>query len=80
MVSKTFGETLFRCTDEHTELFPSPEALKNKILISTKPPKEYLQTQVSQGSTTDESVKAKVRKRKKTTELKLTFSVFQWFF
>ncbi|KAF2554089.1 hypothetical protein F2Q68_00035132 [Brassica cretica] len=60
MVSKTFGETLFRCTtDEHTECFPSPEALKNKILISTKPPKEYLQTQVSLGSTTDESVKAK---------------------
>uniref|UniRef100_A0A1J3DXN5 Phosphoinositide phospholipase C n=1 Tax=Noccaea caerulescens TaxID=107243 RepID=A0A1J3DXN5_NOCCA len=59
MVSKTFGKTLFRCTDEHTECFPSPEALKNKILISTKPPKEYLQTQVSQGSTTDESVKVK---------------------
>ncbi|CAH2069505.1 unnamed protein product [Thlaspi arvense] len=59
MVSKTFGETLFRCTDEHTESFPSPESLKNKILISTKPPKEYLQTQNSQGSTTDESLKSK---------------------
>ncbi|CAH8366261.1 unnamed protein product [Eruca vesicaria subsp. sativa] len=59
MVSKTFGGTLFRCTDEYKERFPSPETLKNKILISTKPPKEYLQTQVSQTSTTDESVKAK---------------------
>ncbi|VVB09633.1 unnamed protein product [Arabis nemorensis] len=59
MVSKTFRETLFQCTDENTECFPSPEALKNKILISTKPPKEYLQTQTSQGSTTDEVVKAK---------------------
>uniref|UniRef100_M4DV18 Phosphoinositide phospholipase C n=1 Tax=Brassica campestris TaxID=3711 RepID=M4DV18_BRACM len=59
MVSKTFGGTLFRCTDEYKERFPSPEALKNKILISTKPPKEYLQTQVSQSATTDESVKAK---------------------
>lgn len=62
MVSQTFGGTLFRCTDEYKERFPSPEALKNKILISTKPPKEYLQTQVSQSATTDESVKAKVRK------------------
>ncbi|CAN7038451.1 hypothetical protein BRARA_B01141 [Brassica rapa] len=59
MVSQTFGGTLFRCTDEYKERFPSPEALKNKILISTKPPKEYLQTQVSQSATTDESVKAK---------------------
>ncbi|KAL0875579.1 hypothetical protein Bca101_025284 [Brassica carinata] len=59
MVSKTFGETLFRCSEEYKERFPSPEALKNKILISTKPPKEYLQTQVSQSATTDESVKAK---------------------
>ncbi|EFH42542.1 ATPLC1 [Arabidopsis lyrata subsp. lyrata] len=59
MVSKTFGGSLFQCTDEYTECFPSPESLKNKILISTKPPKEYLQTQVSQGSTTDESIKAK---------------------
>ncbi|WZZ31542.1 hypothetical protein YC2023_014943 [Brassica napus] len=59
MVSKTFGGTLFRCTEEYKERFPSPEALKNKILISTKPPKEYLQTQVSQSATTDESVKSK---------------------
>ncbi|KFK27408.1 hypothetical protein AALP_AA8G379100 [Arabis alpina] len=59
MISKTFREMLFQCTDEKTDCFPSPEALKNKILISTKPPKEYLQTQVSQGSATDESLKAK---------------------
>ncbi|XP_010483467.1 PREDICTED: phosphoinositide phospholipase C 1 [Camelina sativa] len=59
MVCKTFGESLFQCTDEYVERFPSPESLKKKILISTKPPKEYLQTQVSQGSTTDVSVRAK---------------------
>ncbi|KAF2611448.1 hypothetical protein F2Q70_00007839 [Brassica cretica] len=58
MVSKTFGRTLFRCRDEYKKCFPSPEALKNKILISTKPPKEYLQTHISQGATTAESVKA----------------------
>jgi len=63
MVSKTFGGSLFQCTDETTECFPSPESLKNKILISTKPPKEYLQTQISKGSTTDESTRAKVRNK-----------------
>ena len=56
MVSKTFGGTLFRCRDEHKKCFPSPEALKNKILMSTKPPKEYLQTHISQGATTAESI------------------------
>ncbi|CAF1698482.1 unnamed protein product [Brassica napus] len=58
MVSKTFGRTLFRCRGEYKKCFPSPEALKNKILISTKPPKEYLQTHISQGATTTESVNA----------------------
>ncbi|KAL0673259.1 hypothetical protein Bca4012_001240 [Brassica carinata] len=58
MVSKTFGRTLFRCRGEYKKCFPSPEALKNKILISTKPPKEYLQTHISQGATTNESVNA----------------------
>ena len=38
MVTKTFGDTLFPGT-EFLE-FPSPESLKGKILISTKPPKE----------------------------------------
>ncbi|XP_010454072.1 PREDICTED: phosphoinositide phospholipase C 1-like [Camelina sativa] len=60
MVCKTFGESLFQCTDEYVERFPSPESLKKKILISTKPPKEYLQTQVSQSSTTDDSVRATI--------------------
>lgn len=29
----------------HVEEFPSPDSLKRKILISTKPPKEYLESQ-----------------------------------
>ncbi|KAL0710032.1 hypothetical protein Bca4012_017010 [Brassica carinata] len=58
MVRKTFGGTLFQCRDEYKKCFPSPQALKNKILISTKPPKEYLQTQISQGASAAEPVNA----------------------
>ncbi|XP_072961470.1 phosphoinositide phospholipase C 2-like isoform X1 [Typha angustifolia] len=43
MINETFGEMLFIPTSEHLEEFPSPEELKNRILISTKPPKECLE-------------------------------------
>ncbi|XP_010541456.1 PREDICTED: phosphoinositide phospholipase C 1 isoform X2 [Tarenaya hassleriana] len=51
MVRKTFKGTLFRCGQENPMCFPSPEALKKKILISTKPPKEYMQSQTVQSTT-----------------------------
>lgn len=47
MVIETFGSTLFRPESELKEL-PSPESLKSKILISTKPPQEYLESHVKQ--------------------------------
>ncbi|KAE9606176.1 hypothetical protein Lal_00025073 [Lupinus albus] len=43
MVSQTFGDTLFYPTIESLKQFPSPESLKKRIIISTKPPKEYLE-------------------------------------
>ena len=49
MVIKTFGATLFQPETELKEL-PSPESLKRKIIISTKPPKEYLESHMKQGS------------------------------
>ncbi|XP_027337550.1 phosphoinositide phospholipase C 6-like [Abrus precatorius] len=47
MATQIFGEMLY-CpqTDCLTE-FPSPESLKNRIVISTKPPKEYPQSSIS---------------------------------
>ncbi|XP_039128592.1 LOW QUALITY PROTEIN: phosphoinositide phospholipase C 2-like [Dioscorea cayenensis subsp. rotundata] len=42
MLTETFGEMLFTPETEFLEEFPSPESLKMRILISTKPPKEYL--------------------------------------
>ncbi|KAL1808136.1 hypothetical protein ACET3Z_025126 [Daucus carota] len=42
MVTETFGDLLFTSKSESFPEFPSPESLKKKIIISTKPPKEYL--------------------------------------
>lgn len=42
MLTQTFGKMLFHPESELTE-FPSPEDLKYRVLVSTKPPKEYLE-------------------------------------
>lgn len=43
MITETFEDILYCPECECLEEFPSPEHLKYKIIISTKPPKEYLQ-------------------------------------
>ncbi|XP_062085178.1 phosphoinositide phospholipase C 4-like [Humulus lupulus] len=43
MVTETFEDMLFCPESEKLEEFPSPEEMKYRIIISTKPPKEYLQ-------------------------------------
>ena len=42
MITQTFGDMLYYPPQsECLEEFPSPESLKHKIIISTKPPKEF---------------------------------------
>ena len=43
MVTQTLGDILFSPGSECLKEFPSPESLKKRIIISTKPPKEYLE-------------------------------------
>ncbi|KAK7852455.1 phosphoinositide phospholipase C 2-like isoform X1 [Quercus suber] len=43
MVTQTFEDILFTPGPESLKQFPSPESLKRRIIISTKPPKEYLE-------------------------------------
>lgn len=43
MVAQTFGDILFCPGLEPLKEFPSPESLKKRVIISTKPPKEFLQ-------------------------------------
>ncbi|XP_028122682.1 phosphoinositide phospholipase C 6-like [Camellia sinensis] len=45
MVIETFGELLYYPASGCLEEFPSPEALKHRIILSTKPPKEYLESE-----------------------------------
>ncbi|CAH9094151.1 unnamed protein product [Cuscuta europaea] len=40
MVKQTFGDMLF-CPESDLNEFPSPECLKGRVMISTKPPKKY---------------------------------------
>jgi phosphatidylinositol phospholipase C delta len=48
MITETFGNMLFYIEDlVGFKEFPSPESLKRRILISTKPPKECLERQSS---------------------------------
>lgn len=42
MVDETFGEMLFCPESECLKEFPSPEELKYRVVISTKPPNEYV--------------------------------------
>ncbi|KAM0051214.1 putative phosphoinositide phospholipase C [Helianthus debilis subsp. tardiflorus] len=45
MVHDTFGELLYIPESSDLKELPSPETLKGQILISTKPPKEYLEAE-----------------------------------
>ncbi|KAK1377426.1 Phosphoinositide phospholipase C [Heracleum sosnowskyi] len=44
MVTEIFGDLLYTSKSESYPEFPSPELLKKRIIISTKPPKEYLES------------------------------------
>lgn len=48
MVVECFGEMLFYPETESLEEFHSPEEMKFRIIISTKPPKEYLESKLVQ--------------------------------
>ncbi|XP_008457371.1 phosphoinositide phospholipase C 4-like isoform X4 [Cucumis melo] len=48
-IKETFGDMLFFPEAEYLQEFPSPEELKYRIVISTKPPKEYLRSKNVKG-------------------------------
>ncbi|KAL7147867.1 hypothetical protein ABFS83_06G137900 [Erythranthe nasuta] len=48
MVMQIFGDMLYCPDPESSKEFPSPEALKHKIILSTKPPKEYLSLKIAE--------------------------------
>ncbi|WVZ96047.1 hypothetical protein U9M48_041732 [Paspalum notatum var. saurae] len=54
MIKETFGDMLYISESEHMAEFPSPEDLRGKVIISTKPPKEYLQAKSGKEEAADE--------------------------
>lgn len=50
MLSQVFGKMLFYPESDCLKEFPSPAELKYRIIISTKPPKEYLEAQTVKDS------------------------------
>ncbi|RLN35570.1 hypothetical protein C2845_PM03G17220 [Panicum miliaceum] len=46
MVLEVFGNILYYPDTDQPKEFPSPEELKGRVLLSTKPPKEYLEAKV----------------------------------
>jgi phosphatidylinositol phospholipase C delta len=60
MVLEVFGDILYYPESKHLQEFPSPEALKGRVLLSTKPPKEYLEAKG--GTMKDRGTEPKFRK------------------
>lgn len=56
MIHETFGEMLYFPEKSLDEL-PSPEYLKKRILISTKPPKEYLEAKSNENENKNDWVR-----------------------
>ncbi|KAH6769102.1 phospholipase C 2 [Perilla frutescens var. frutescens] len=59
MITKTFGDMLFSPGPECLSEFPSPKSLKRRVIISTKPPKEYLQAKDAKVQESSNSKKGK---------------------
>lgn len=50
MATEIFGDMLYYPKTGDDYEFPSPENLKHRIILSTKSPKEYLETKLEQES------------------------------
>lgn len=90
MVTQTFGDMLYYPEKDSLKEFPSPESLKNKIIISTKPPKEYLKSKNSKENnpqkekdTSDEETWGKeveVQKSEPESDDKVQFLLYECIF
>lgn len=76
MVTQVFGDMLYYPESGCLEEFPSPEALKYKIILSTKPPKEYL---ISNNTNMDEENSFPVEKDSSEDEVLVRFYLRQFF-
>lgn len=57
MAIRVFGDLLYCPESGYVEDFPTVESLKHKIMLSTKPPKEYLGSNHEEGETSSPKYK-----------------------
>lgn len=83
MVTVTFGDILYVPKSEDLNEFPSPESLKGRILISTKPP-EHLKVESTKENpsankerdTADDDIWESVRPQEDVDEVHIIFCLF----
>lgn len=83
MVTATFGDMLYVPRSEYLNGFPSPESLRRRILISTKPPEhtkgESIKEKPSadkQRDTADDDIWESVQQQQDMDEVHIIFYVF----
>lgn len=81
MITQTFGDILFCPGPELMSEFPSPELLKRRIIISTKPPVETRKVEVQESnsekiesSTEDEAGRRETKPAVETKKLEVRLS------
>ena len=87
MVTTTFGDILYVPKSEDLNEFPSPESLKGRILISTKPP-EHTKVESTkekpsadkQRDTADDDIWESAMSREDTNEVHIIFCLFFHYF
>ena len=61
MITQTFGETLYIPESKCIKEFPSPNSLKKRVMISTKPPEDVEGKDMAQKSNKESTDNEKVR-------------------
>jgi hypothetical protein len=70
IIKQVLGKVLyFPETEEPMKEFPCPETLKGRIMVSTKPPKEYLESQAEITPALQEKLEEEDTKEERVEEL-----------
>lgn len=75
MATQVFGELLYYPQTDSLMEFPSPESLKGRILISTKPPKEFLESSEKESADEVSSLRENANEQRTDNEVSILTEV-----
>lgn len=75
MATQVFGELLYYPQTDSLVEFPSPESLKGRILISTKPPKEFLESSEKESADEVSSLRENANEQRTDNEVSILTKV-----